>query len=197
MKAMKDLTPVSINGIEMDVLADTSNQYTQDIPEYPVEDGYSVSDTIILRPSVLNIVAYIGNLPVTWKSRHGVSAGRAEQIKNELENLYFSKTLVTVEMPEKTYSNIGITSMTISKVNNSCFEVSLSMKEVNVTQRKTTDIPSYSLKSGKSESNAGKASTSSGGSSGSSSSNKSSSSSTKSEKKGSILYGAASGLGFL
>ena len=93
---------------------------------------------------------------------------------------------------------MGITSMTISKINNSYYEVSLSMKEVNVTQRKTTDIPSYSLKSGKSESNAGKASTSaSSGGSGGSSSSKSSSSSTKSEKKGSILYGAASGLGFL
>ena len=194
---MKDLMPASINGIEMDVLADVNNQYTQDIPEYPVEDGYSVSDTIILRPMVLNVVAYIGNLPVTWKSRHGVSPGRTEQVKAELENLYFSKALVTVEMTGRSYSNMGITSMTISKINNSYYEVSLSMKEVNVTQRKTTDIPSYSLKSGKSESNAGKASTSSGGSSGSSSGNKSSSSSTKSEKKGSILYGAASGLGFL
>jgi len=195
---MKDLMPASINGIEMDVLADVNNQYTQDIPEYPVEDGYSVSDTIILRPVVLNVVAYIGNLPVTWKSRHGVSSGRTEQVKSELENLYFSKALVTVEMTGRSYSNMGITSMTISKINNSYYEVSLSMKEVNVTQRKTTDIPSYSLKSGKSESNAGKASTSaSSGGSGGSSSSKSSSSSTKSEKKGSILYGAASGLGFL
>lgn len=197
---MKDLIPVSINGIEMDVLADASDQYTQDIPEYPVEDGYSVSDTIILRPSVLNIVAYIGNLPVTWKSRHGVSSGRMEQVKAKLEALYFSRTLVKVEMTGKTYSNMGITSMTISKINNSYYEITLSMKEVAATQRKTTDIPSYSLKSGESESNAGKASTTtgSGGSSSSSSSgNKSSSSSTKSEKKGSILYGAASGLGFL
>ena len=41
--------PASINGIEFDVLIGQSESYQADAPEYPTEEGYSVSDSIILK----------------------------------------------------------------------------------------------------------------------------------------------------
>lgn len=45
----RNLKPVSIAGIEGDALISEDISYSTDIPEYPVENGYNVSDTIILK----------------------------------------------------------------------------------------------------------------------------------------------------
>ena len=39
--------PVSIEGIEFDALLDEERVLTAESPDYPVEDGFSVNDTII------------------------------------------------------------------------------------------------------------------------------------------------------
>ncbi|MEG1716199.1 MAG: hypothetical protein RR275_05265 [Lachnospiraceae bacterium] len=206
--AVKGLKPVTIAGIELDALISDDKSYQQDIPDYPTEEGYSVSDTIILKPITVSIVAYVANTPVTWSSRHGISSGRVNSVCKQLEQLYFSRKLVKVVTTDAIYTNMGITSMQITKskeLGNSR-QISLSLKKVYVTKRKTVTIPSYILKSGETVANAGKATTSTssnsaGNSSGSGSvgSGGSSSSSGKSNssKAHSILYGAASSLGFI
>lgn len=202
------MKPVTIAGIELDALISDDKSYQQDIPDYPTEEGYSVSDTIILKPITVSIVAYVANTPVTWSSRHGISSGRVNSVCKQLEQLYFSRKLVKVVTTDAIYTNMGITSMQITKskeLGNSR-QISLSLKKVYVTKRKTVTIPSYILKSGETVANAGKATTSTssnsaGNSSGSGSvgSGGSSSSSGKSNssKAHSILYGAASSLGFI
>ena len=51
----RNLKPVSIAGIEGDALISEDISYSADIPEYPVENGYNVSDTVILKPIQLSI----------------------------------------------------------------------------------------------------------------------------------------------
>ena len=46
----RKLQPVSVWGIEFDALIDETKSMTSTIPEYPVEKGFSVSDTIINDP---------------------------------------------------------------------------------------------------------------------------------------------------
>lgn len=43
----RNLKPVSIAGIEGDALISEDISYSADIPEYPVENGYNVSDTVL------------------------------------------------------------------------------------------------------------------------------------------------------
>jgi hypothetical protein len=205
----RKLQPVSVAGIEGDALISEDVNYSADIPEYPVEKGYNVSDTIILKPVELSITMYISDSPATWRYRkgHSPSAGRTKKICKKLEDLYFKRKLVKVVTTDKIYTSMGITSMTISHSSDIGYarQVQMSLKKVYVTKRKTVYIPSYILQSGDTKSNAGTATTSSSSSSSSSSSgsssSKSSSSSSKSssssEKKSSILYGVASSMGFL
>ena len=40
--------PVSVNGIEFDALIDQTDTLEATVPEYTVEDGFVVSDAIIL-----------------------------------------------------------------------------------------------------------------------------------------------------
>lgn len=214
--ARSKLKPVKVAGIEADALISEDRTYSADIPEYPVEKGFNVSDTIILKPIELGLTLYISDSPATWRNRagHKPSGGRTKKICDKFEKLYFKRELIKVVTRDKIYTNMGITSITISHSSEIGYarQISLSLKKVYVTKRKTVHIPTYILQSGESSANAGAATTSSGsnstGASGSSASAKSSgssgggsssssSSSSGSKSKSSILYGVASSMGFI
>ena len=61
----KKLKPVSVAGIEFDALIDEQKALSATVPTYPVEEGFPVSDTIILDPLSIQLTLYISNTPVT------------------------------------------------------------------------------------------------------------------------------------
>lgn len=204
--ARKALKPVTVAGIEFDALIDEQKTMTATIPAYPVENGFPVSDTIILEPLSLQMTLYVTNTPVTWLYRHGNSVDRVNLICERMENLWLDKKLVKIVTTDAIYTNMGITSISIKKSKEIGYarEISLQVQKIRITNRKTVVIPSYILKAGETMANAGTASSSTSSSKSSSSSSSSgssgsnSSSKSNSSKKGqSILYGAASGLGFI
>lgn len=206
------LQPTSIAGIEFDALISDDVGYTADIPEYPVENGYNVSDTIILKPITLSMTVFVSDTPATWRNRkgHHPKANRAITICKKMEDLYFKRKLVKVVTTDKIYTNMGITSMSISHSSEIGYarQIQLSLKKVYVTKRKTVYIPKHILQSGKTKKNAGKATTSASsskstsssgksGKSGSSGGSRGSGSKSSSGKKGSILYNIGKKTGFL
>lgn len=207
----KKLQPVSVWGIEFDALIDETKSMTSKIPEYPVEDGFSVSDTIINEPIQLSMTLYLSNTPVTWLYRHGSSNGRVQRICKMIEEQWFQKNLTKIVTSDATYTNMGLTSISIKKSKDLGYarEISITAKKIRVTERKTVSVPDYILKSGQSMADAGKASASKMSETSSSSDNsagglggglfgKSESrngAGSDSQKKSSILYGAAKGIG--
>ena len=215
--ARSNLKPVSVAGIEFDALIEEQKTLSATIPVYPVEDGFPVSDTIILEPVSVSMTLYVSNTPVTWLYRHGTSNSRVNNICNRMEELWLSRQLVKIVTTDTVYTNMGLTSISIkhSKEIGYAREISLTAQNIRVTSRKTASIPSYILKAGETMANAGTASTSTtsssagtasgstGGSSGSSGSSggsggrAGSSGGSSAKKNQSILYGVASGLGFI
>ena len=193
--------PVSINGIEFDALIDQSISYEADAPEYPTEKGFSVSDTVILKPEVISMTLFVTDTPVTWRNRFGSGAGRVENVIKRLEKLYFAKKVFTVVTTDAVYDNMVLTSMSISKSSDVGYarEIPISLKKIIVTESKTVTIPSSYGKSGTSGASSGSANTSSSSKSGSSNSSGSNSNSSNSgsQKGGSILYNAASSFGLI
>lgn len=199
------LKPVAVAGIEFDALIDESKTMGATIPEYPVEDGFSVSDTMILEPLAISLTLYLTDTPVTWLYRHGSSRNRVRLICEQLESMWMKKETVKIVTNSAIYTSMGITSIKITHADTDGYakKITIDAKKVQITEKKTTLIPAYALQSGKSNASAGTASTStessrsasvanSGGSSGSSATTKS-----ESKKGQSILYGAAKGLGFI
>lgn len=183
--------PVTVWGIEFDALIDEQKTMSASIPSYPVENGFPVSDTIINDPISIQMTLYLTNTPVTWLFRHGSSTNRVNRICEEIENKWLSKELTKVVTTDTIYTNMGITQLTIKKSSEIGYarEISVTMQKVEVTEKKTVDVPSYILKSGETQENAGKAATSktsskSSGSSGGSSSSRSSGSSGSGSKSG-------------
>jgi hypothetical protein len=155
--------PVSIEGVAFDALIDEERTLEADAPDYPVEEGYSVSDTIILKPQMLSMTLYVTDTPVTWIKSHG-GKGWTDEVIQRLEGLYFAKTPVTVVTSERTYKNMAILSISISKSTDVGYsrKIPISFKEIRVTRSKTTTIPASYGKSGASGANAGTSSTSKG-----------------------------------
>ncbi len=181
------LQPCSINGIEFDALISESKVHSSEVPEYAVEDGYSVSDNISIRPMEIEITVYLTNTPVTWLNHHGT--GRVESVVAQLERLYFSKQLVTVVTGTDTYTDMAIQSMTVPKdmENKTSREIRIGLKKVTKVSSQITSIPASYLRGGDTGVNAGTSGTGSGGGTGQSS-GAAGGSASKEEEKGSILY---------
>ncbi len=197
---MKAKRPVSINGIEFDALIDEERTLEAESPDYPVEDGFSVNDTIILKPQILSMTLFVTDTPVTWKSRGHGGAGWVDNIIQQLEKLYFSKEPVTVTTSTKIYKNMAIQSISFAKTSELGYarQIPISFKEIRVTSSKKTTIPDSYGKSGATGANTGTASTTTTTSStpaSSSTSNASSSNTSSSDSNASILYNLANKAG--
>lgn len=204
----KATQPVSINGLEFDALIDESRTLEATVPEYSVESGFSVSDSVILSPEKLSMTLFVTNTPVTWYRRHGASPTRVDSVVKQLEELYFAKEPVTIVTSDATYTSMAIESLTISKSLETGYarQIPISFKKIRVTTAKTTTIPDSYGKSGKTAASAGTASTSTGSSGGGSGSGSGSSggssgaggsSSSNGNSNSSILYNAASSIGLI
>lgn len=192
--------PVSVDDIEFDALIDSEEGYEADVPEYPTEKGFSVSDTIVLKADALNMTLYVTDTPVTWRERTGSGPGKTEGVVRRLKDLYFAKKILEVTTTDCVYSNMVITSMNIKKSVEVGYarEIPIAFKKIEVTETATAEIPASYGKSGKTAKAAGKASTTAASTAGSGSSGGSSASgSSSSSSRGSVLYNAASSFGLL
>lgn len=182
--------PVSVDGIEFDALIDQSSNYEAQIPEYPTEEGFSVSDNISLKPEVISMTLYVTDTPVTWAKRFGTGFGRVDSVVKKLENLFFSKKVILVVTSDAVYDNMAITNMSITKDSDTGYarEIPITLQKIVVTKSNTVSIPASYGKSGTTEASAGSANTSG---------NSSSSSSKDSEKNSSILYNVGKSVGLI
>jgi len=196
---MKATRPASIGGVEFDVLVSSNETLSAEVPDYPVEDGFSVTDTIITKPKELNMTLYLSDNPVTWYNRLGSGPGRVQMVEEQLRSLFAERKLLTVLTSTDRYQNMCITSVGIEKTkeNGSGRGISVSMKQVSITGRQTAGVPDTYGLGGASMGNAGTAGTgaASGASSSASGSGKDSGGSSQSRKKASLLYNVASNVG--
>lgn len=198
--------PVSIDGIEFDALIEEEKDLKASIPTYPVEDGFPVSDTIILDPITIKMTLFISRTPVTWLQRHGTDMTRVQKVCEQLEKLWQAKKLVKIVTQDITYTDMGITDMSFRKSKDLGYdkEVSISAQKVVYTTKATAEIPDDVMKSGETEANAGTASVSDTGEGiydeslandgGSTSSGSNNSDGSESKKSSSILYGMFGGM---
>lgn len=111
------------------------------VPEYAVESGFSVSDAIIHGAETLNMVLYVTDTPVTWRSHGG--RGRVEQVTKRLEELYYAAEPVTIVTSDATYTSMAIENLTISKSAEVGYarEIPISFRKIRITTARTTTIP--------------------------------------------------------
>lgn len=195
----KALRPVSItaNGrtATFDALMKSSDDYESTVPSFPIEAGYEVSDSIIIKSPALSMTLYLAKTPLTWARANGMN--RVEQNVAMIENLYFQKATCVVDTTDKSYTDMAIEKMTIAKSEELGYDrqIDITFKKIIITSTKTTSIPDSYGKSGATAESAGAASTTQNTVSGSNASE--SSNSQGSSSKSSILYGLAGKVGLV
>lgn len=155
--------PVSIDGITFDALIDETQTLEADVPAYPVERGFEVSDAIIIKPLLLSMTLYLTNTPVTWRQRHGTSPARVQDVLKRLEAAFFKREPLTVVTSDRTYRNMAILSIELKKSleTGTSREIPIMFQEIRVTEAQTTTIPDSYGRGGATGTNAGTASTTS------------------------------------
>ena len=189
--------PVNIGGIECDALIHHELQLENQIPDYPVEEGFSVQDTIIRNPKTLTLTVVVTNTPITF--REHASPNRVQEIAERFQELYKSRQLITVTSSKGVFQNMGITSLSLpyDVSTKTSLEIPITLKEVLTTTAKTVAIPSEYGRGGDTGTTAGTASTSPYGNSSGTATNtigSNVSNSNNTDDDASILHKAAEGL---
>ena len=135
--------PVTIAGIEFDALISEEHGYEATVPEYAVESGFSVSDAIIHGAETLNMVLYVTDTPITWRSHSG--RGRVEQVTKRLEELYYAAEPVTIVTSDATYTSMAIENLTATTLRNIIGDLELdqtltSRETINTKMRASLDV---------------------------------------------------------
>lgn len=151
---IKTTIPSSLGGIEFDCTVSRTKTLEAETPEYPVENGFDVSDGIFYSPIQLEVVATISETPVTWKNRH-YGQNRIKKVCDQLEELFFSRKLVTFVTPQKVYTNMAIVSLSIPEEYANSVDVTLSLKKISVTSASTVKVSGTYDQSGDSKADYG------------------------------------------
>lgn len=200
MGRRKAMRPASLDGILFDALLSQDEQYSAQVPDYPVESGYNVHDSVLPESLTIKTTLYLSNTPVTWKSRIGRSNTRVQVVEERLREIFWNREPVTYEVSDKRWTKMCITSLTISKTEEDGYarKIPIELKQVEVTATKTGVVPESYVRGGKTEASGGTASTrASTGVSGGTSKSSTAEQKTESKKKASILYSAGKGLGLI
>ena len=191
--------PVNIGGIECDALIHHELSLEMEIPDYPVEEGFSVQDTMIQKPKTLSLTVIVTNTPITFRSH--ASPGSVQQVASRFQELYAKRELITVTSAKGIFKNMGVTSLSLpyDVSTKTSLEIPITLKEVQTTAAKTVTIPSEYGRGGDTGTTAGTASTTPYGSSGGVSStvvgnNSSTSDSLSGGGKSSTAYQIATGM---
>lgn len=194
--------PTSVAGIEFDALIERSEQHSANVPQYPIDAGFSVADNVSLEPTSLKLTLYITATPVTWLSRHGSGEQRVENICDQLLNIYETRMPISVTTPYKAYDNMIIKSITIRDTLQAGYakEIPIEFVQVTVTAAQTVTVPPEYDRGGSTMESAGNASTNQAPSTGTTAADRqngtASSDTVSSSQNGStILYDMANGLG--
>ena len=113
-----------------------------EIPDYPVEEGDSVQDTMILKPRTLSLTGdcheYADHLPLPclpWKGCQEVAA--------RFQELYQSRQLIAVTSAKGSFQNMGVTNLSLpyDVSTKTSLEIPITLKEVLTTTAQTVTIP--------------------------------------------------------
>ena len=183
--------PVSIDGITFDALIDAEETWEADIPSYPTEEGYEVSDTVIVRPVRLSMSIYLTNTPITWRDRHGGNPFRVQDVISRLREIYMKRIPIPVRTNDRDYENMGIVKVALpTKIETGTSRlIPIAFQQIIVTKKQTSTIPASYGRGGATGVNAGTAGTASRAASGGDSTTETDGS------RGTALHGIANGSG--
>jgi len=145
--------PMRLGGVWFDATMERSRSYSSDVPTYPVEKGFKISDAVLKNPLEITLKAVITEMPLTFRQEgYGAYANtrHVSRVLEELQEMYYIAEPVSLYTNSGTYDNLVIQSMTFPETTEmvNAVEVSITLKQVRITGNYELDGYVYEGESG-------------------------------------------------
>lgn len=130
--------------LECDVVLNYTTQFDSDVTDFPVEDGFSISDHCIRKPMTLTLDVLFTPTPVTWFNAFmGGSRHTLNRVMNAIMDIYQKGEPVTIKLANGIYTDMVMTSAPMPRRSDDgyCYKATLQFKHVRRVTQRTEDIP--------------------------------------------------------
>lgn len=123
----------SIGSIQIDATISEDHNYSNDVTDHPIENGASISDTIIQKPFSLSMECIVSASPLSDKVTDSTPQ-RVDRTYAALARLAQSKSLVTVVTAVRTYTNMAISTLSVprSKDDGNSLRFNVTFKQIKI-----------------------------------------------------------------
>lgn len=130
--------------LECDVVLNYTTQFDSDVTDFPVEDGFSISDHCIRKPMTLTLDVLFTPTPVTWFNAFmGGSRHTLNRVMNAIMDIYQKGEPVTIKLANGIYTDMVMTSAPMPRRSDDgyCYKATLQFKHVRRVTQRAEDIP--------------------------------------------------------
>ena len=163
----------TIGDLEVDAITSRTANFTSEVSEYPVEDGFPISDHVTRKPLTLSMEVICTPSPVDGTAglfsilgaaneRKNNAANTMYGVANKIQEIYKRGEPITIRTPDSIYHNMVMTHAPLArKVEDGiCYRLQLEFTQVRIIAPKTATVgDDVKGKTGTSEVNAGSAMT--------------------------------------
>lgn len=136
--------PTKIGVIDVDVMVESEFNLESEVSEYPVEDGFVISDNVTQKPIKLSLVVMISPMPVTWYENFKDTA--QDRVFNAIDEFYWiwqRREPITIVTKSNVWEDMVMTSCPIrrSKEDGIALKVAVDFVQIRKVNTKTEQIP--------------------------------------------------------
>lgn len=132
----------SIGDLVLDARISENHQLSNDVTQYPIEEGSNITDHVRNRPFVLTMTGHVSDSPIEY---YGLSSSlnslsgetRSSSAFDQLVSIYNGKKLVDVQTTLNLYQNMSIQDLIFPRDNTVGQELRFTATLIQVTKAKT------------------------------------------------------------
>ena len=142
-KIMYDVTqPATIGDLKVDVILERETTYESDATEYPVEDGFPISDHVERKPLRLSLTVICTPTPVQWFSELGASSSRMNEVVEKIAAIYQKAEPITITTPDAIYTDMIMLHAPLPRnvSDGYCYRMQLDFAHIRKAKRRTESV---------------------------------------------------------
>lgn len=130
--------------LECDVILSRTTTFESQVTQFPVEDGFSISDHCIRKPMKLTLEVLFTPTPVTWfLAALGGSRHSLNRVIDAVMDIWKKGDPVTIKLVDAIYTDMIMTSAPMPRRTEDgyCYKAILEFQHVRRVTQRTEDIP--------------------------------------------------------
>lgn len=130
--------------LECDVILSRVTTFESEVTQFPVEDGFSISDHCIRKPMKLTLEVLFTPTPVTWfLAALGGSRHSLNRVIDAVMDIWKKGEPVTIKLVDAIYTDMVMTSAPMPRRTEDgyCYKAILEFQHVRRVTQRTEDIP--------------------------------------------------------